>query len=302
MKEKFIPNSEYTDRDEKERKNKSSNSEIAHYLKEVVKIPLLTPEEERKLIIATADGDKKAREKLINANLRLVIYRVFKYNIGNMPLNDLVGFGNIGLIKAVDKIDPSKNTRFSTYAVYWIDREIVTALLNYQDSIRKPVTVQRKIFRYHQMDYSELNKLSNEEIQELEEAYSFERPTISLDEKIKSDEVSTLNDIVSDGTDANEIVSDAILTNEMYEIVQNCTFNEDSLLNERERQAIIIYFGLGNTERMSMQEIADIYGVSRERISKIIKHGLKCLKTYLRIYNRDLFDIYNNEKITKKRK
>ncbi len=248
---------------------------IRAYLKDVRPIALLTPEEEVTLARAVQKGDKEAREKMICANLRLVISLAKRYvNLG-IPLSDLIEEGNIGLMRSVEKFDPEKGYRFSTYAAWWIKQGISRAIIDQGKMIRVPVYMNEEIVRHrkavealtHKLgrkpqtgEVAKRMQLSVDKVKELEGAVA---RMLSLDAPIGEDGDGQVKDLIEDETLA--------APDEQMEVFLNKERARDILkeLPERERQIITLRFGLDDGEPRTLAEIADVMGVSRERVRQL---------------------------------
>jgi RNA polymerase primary sigma factor len=248
---------------------------IRAYLKDVRPIALLTPEEEVDLARRVQKGDKEARDKMIRANLRLVISLAKRYTNLGIPLSDLIEEGNIGLMRSVEKFDPEKGYRFSTYAAWWIKQGISRAIIDQGKMIRVPVYMNEEIVRYkkavealtqklgrkpQQGEIAKKLQLTVDKVRELEQAIS---KMSSLDAPIGEDGDGQVHDIVEDDSFAapDELV-ETFLTKERAR-----TMLEG--LNERERQIIEMRYGLVDGEQRTLAEIAEVLGVSRERIRQL---------------------------------
>jgi RNA polymerase primary sigma factor len=248
---------------------------IRAYLKDVRPIALLTPEEEVDLARRVQKGDKEARDKMIRANLRLVISLAKRYTNLGIPLSDLIEEGNIGLMRSVDKFDPEKGYRFSTYAAWWIKQGISRAIIDQGKMIRVPVYMNEEIVRYkravetltqklgrkpQQGEIAKKLQLTVDKVREMEQAIS---KMSSLDAPIGEDGDGQVHDIVEDDSFAapDELV-ETFLTKERARAMIDG-------LNERERQIIEMRYGLVDGEQRTLAEIADVLGVSRERIRQL---------------------------------
>lgn len=258
------------------------------YLKEIRTIPLLTPEEEVTLSKRIKRGDEQARKKMIRANLRLVINIAKKYMYLGTPLLDLIEEGNLGLMRAVDKFNYKKGYRFSTYAAWWIRQTIIRSISEQGKMIRVPVYMNELIAKWKKTGETLAQKLkcapSNEEIakkmrlsKEKTEQVNFwmTSATSSLEAPIGEEEDSRIMDIVEDTTSVapdNEI---SLLMNK--ERVQDLL----EVMTKREKEILIMRFGLGKEKRQTLAIIADKLGVSRERIRQIEEEALAKLKKFV---------------------
>lgn len=253
---------------------------IKAYLKDVRHIPLLSPEEELALARKVQNGDRSAREKMIRSNLRLVISIAKRYTNLGVPLSDLIEEGNIGLMKSVEKFDPDKGFRFSTYAAWWIKQGISRAVIDQGKMIRVPVYMNEEILKYKKAVEALTHKLKRKprigEIAKklqvmVEKVREFERAIArmsSLDAPIGEDGEGQVKDIIED---ENIVAPDEHL---------DLFFNKErasnllEILNERERRILELRFGLIDGETKTLAEIASELGVSRERIRQLEEAAL----------------------------
>lgn len=264
---------------------------IKAYLKDVRPIPLLKPEEEISLSKLVRKGDKAAREKMIRANLRLVISIAKRYNNLGIPLSDLIEEGNIGLMRAVEKFDPKKGFRFSTYAAWWIKQGISRAIIDQGKMIRVPVYMNEEILRYkkaveklthklnHKPRVGEIAKklrLPVDKVRDLEKAIS---KMSSLDAPLGEDGDGQVKDMIPD----ESIAAPDKQLEEIFNKERAMSFLD--LLNERERSIIDLRYGLSDGERRTLAQVAKILGVSRERIRQIESVTIKKIQEILK--NRD---------------
>lgn len=254
----------------------SSEIALEMYLKDINKIELLSAEEEKDLADRVKKGDRTAREKMVEANLRLVVSVAKHYTNLGLPLQDLIEEGNIGLLKAVERFDPTKNCRFSTYAAWWIKQSIRRALTDYGRMIRIPSYMRELLKR----------------VDEITEAMALENgitPTIQevsaqMDEKVRAkniklssslsniqslDKICAERDWIEDETSASE-------ENEVEEIESMEILLQS--LEPRSREIIRMRFGLDGEGSLTLQEISERVNLSRERVRQIIKDALESLK------------------------
>ncbi|MBF0387483.1 MAG: RNA polymerase sigma factor RpoD/SigA [Candidatus Omnitrophica bacterium] len=260
---------------------------IKAYLKDIRPIPLLTPEEEVDLARLVQEGDTEARDKMIRSNLRLVISIAKRYvNLG-IPLSDLIEEGNIGLMRAVDKFDPEKGYRFSTYAAWWIKQGVSRSIIDQGKMIRVPVYMNEEIVRYkktletltHKLgrkpQYGEVAKkmlISIDKVRDLDQAIT---KMSSLDAPIGEDGDGQVHDIVEDDNLAlpDEQVENFLNKERVCGVLQD--------LPEREREIISLRFGVPSGTPKTLAEIADQMGISRERVRQLEVIILKKLKDTL---------------------
>jgi len=255
---------------------------IKLYLREIGQIALLTREDEVRLAKKIKRGDQAARQHMIQANLRLVVKIAHDYSNCGLPLLDLISEGNIGLMKAVDRFDPTKGGKLSTYAAWWIKQSIKRALANQSKTIRLPVHLVDKIARLRRISMQLAEEFGREPTdEELAEELNITpakvaqlrtaaiRPA-SLDATVSQDDDSaTLGEIVKD---------ESALT--PYDLFQNSNLRKTvmdqlPLLDERERKIIALRFGLDGKKELTLEEIGKKFKVTRERIRQLQNIGLR---------------------------
>jgi len=253
----------------------SPDTNIGLYLREISQVPLLTPQEEVKLAGQIKRGNRKAREKMIKANLRLVVKIAHDFGNYGLPLLDLVSEGNIGLMKAVERFDPKKGGKLSTYASWWIKQSIKRALANQSKTIRLPVHLVDKIGKIRRVAAQMTEELGREpSTEELADELGLPvakvahlktvavRPA-SLDAKINADDDTAFGDLVSDerAEDPFEALRDKDLRDEVGDLLD--------VLDPRERRIIAYRFGLGGGRERTLEEVGRKFGVTRERIRQL---------------------------------
>ncbi len=260
------------------------------YLNEIGKTPLLKIEEEIKLAARVRKGDEAARQHMIRANLRLVVRIALDYRDFGLTLQDLISEGNIGLIKAVDRYDPTKGGKLSTYAAWWIKQSIQRALANQSKTIRLPVHAVAKISQIRKTARALSDKLGHEVTDEelaaelsmpLEKLIHLRSVAVhpaSLDAPLgDSSDSSLLGDVVRD--DAASSPSDSLGSKNVSADLANAI----SSLGEREAQIIRMRFGLDGNDEMTLEEIGKKFNVTRERIRQLeqlsIKHMRRLMET-----------------------
>jgi RNA polymerase primary sigma factor len=264
---------------------------IRLYMREIGEVALLTLEEETKLAKRIKRGDAAAREHMIKANLRLVVKIARDYENYGLPLLDLISEGNIGLMKAVERFDPEKGAKLSTYAAWWIKQAIKRALADQGKTIRLPVHVVDKLFHIRKTEAKLVELLGREptdsEIAEETElrpdqVRDYRKASIaptSLDAKLGDDDTNRVADIVADpnaeapyqqaiSESDNEILSEVIRT-----------------LSPREQTILKLRFGLNGDDERTLEEVGEQFGVTRERIRQIQDEALRKLRK--RIQQRD---------------
>ena len=265
----------------------SPETNIGLYLREIAQVPLLTPEEEVKLAAQIKRGNKKAREKMIKANLRLVVKIAHDFNNLGLPLLDLISEGNIGLMKAVERFDPNKGGKLSTYASWWIKQSIKRALANQSKTIRLPVHLVDKIGKIRRVSAQLTEELGREPTDEdIAEELGLAvakvthlknvaiRPA-SLDARISADDETPFGDLVGDenAEDPFEALRDKDLREEVGDLLEN--------LDKRERSIISYRFGLGGGRERTLEEVGHKFGVTRERIRQLQNIALRKLRRAL---------------------
>jgi|SRR4051812_15671873 RNA polymerase primary sigma factor len=255
------------------------------YLREIGQVKLLTPQEEIVLAKKVQKGDEQAREQMIKANLRLVVKIARDYEGQGLPLLDLINEGNIGLMKGVERFDPTKGAKLSTYVSLWIKQSIRRALSNQSKTIRLPDHVIDKLssIRKAEMKLREIldreptdEELANQigltprRVQIYREA---SRSTVSLDAPIGSDDQSDqVSEIVADPNAAAPF--DDLVKSTDTELVKEVF----SFLNDRERAILAMRFGLKDDNQKTLEEVGKHFGVTRERIRQIEAEALKKLR------------------------
>ncbi|EHA1081984.1 TPA: RNA polymerase sigma factor RpoS [Photobacterium damselae] len=272
------------------------NDVIQLYLKDIAHKPLLTKDEEilysRKALV----GDAKSKKVMIESNLRLVVSIAKKYRGSGMQLSDMIDEGNIGLITAVEKFDPERGFRFSTYATWWIKQTIERAIHNQARTIRLPVHVSKEIntiLRTHK----QLMKTNNSEptheevadeldksVEDISALLSYDAPVMSFDQTISSEDsnsqtmASFISDDSDNGPDAQIDKND----------IQKLTLTMLEGLNPRDREILCRRFGLMGYEAQTLQQVAEEVGLTRERIRQLQVSSLNKLKNVLQREKYDL--------------
>jgi len=264
-----------------------TESGIKIYLREIGQIALLTPAEEIELAARIKKGDKEARAKMIRANLRLVVKIAHDYNNLGLPLLDLISEGNIGLMKAVERFDPAKGGKLSTYAAWWIKQSIKRALANQSKTIRLPVHLVDKISKMRRVALQMSEELGREPTDdELAEEVGMASAKVSqlktvsirpasLDAPISDDDTTEFGEIVGDEEALTpfEQLRDQNLRDEVAELI--------SVLDEREKKIIFSRFGLDGGKPKTLEEVGRKFGVTRERIRQLQNIALMKLRRAL---------------------
>ena len=267
--------------------SEDSDTGIKIYLREIGQIPLLTPQEEIDLAARIKKGDREARALMIKANLRLVVKIAHDYANLGLPLLDLVSEGNIGLMKAVERFDPAKGGKLSTYAAWWIKQSIKRALANQSKTIRLPVHLVDKISKMRRVSLQMSEELGREPTDdELAEEIGISSGKVSqlktasirpasLDAPISDDDSIEFGEIVGD-EDAQTpfaLLRDKNLRDEVSGLL--------GVLEDRERKIIFQRFGLDGGKPKTLEEVGKKFGVTRERIRQLQNIALAKLRLEL---------------------
>ena len=245
------------------------------YLKDIKRVPLLTPKEELELARKVKKGNTKARQKMIKSNLRLVINIAKKYSYLGVPMLDLIEEGNLGLIKAVEKFNPHKGYRFSTYAAWWIKQYVTRAIANQGKTVRIPVYVIELLMQFKKTSEHLSHKLKRKpRLREIGRKMGLPaRRVKQLNEMASS--VSSLNAPVGDDgtTELMDLLEDEKIATTVDEL-SNFLLHERikellTKMNKREREIIEMRFGLKDGVRHTLREIAMKYDLTRERVRQL---------------------------------
>jgi RNA polymerase sigma factor (sigma-70 family) len=287
---------ETEDVDQREETRDTSRANLAVYLREIGRIPLLSREQEVELAEKIRRGDEAAKQRLIESNLRLVVQVARRYINRGLPLPDLIEEGNIGLLRAVEKFEPARGTRFATYATWWIRQAVARALANQARTIRLPVHVEMLLGRYkreHQRLTQTLGRApapaelaqalgtSEEQIGELEE---LRLQPVSLDAPLGTDTRRVGETIVDESADPA-----AALTRLFHERAELVAVLDDLAPNER--TVLRRRFGLDGNEPETLEAIGRRLDYSRERIRQIETAGLRKLRALLAARGIDAADL-----------
>ena len=254
--------------------DKSADS-INRYFSEINKIPLLSSEEELELAKKAKIGDVASIQKLTLHNLRFVVSVAKQYQNQGILLEDLINEGNLGLIRAAQKFDESRGFKFISYAVWWIRQGIIQTITENGKSVRMPTN---KVRNYNKVNYffesfmkehhrepsvDELQKYINDENIDVREAFIFGNKSTSIDAglSVEDDDFTLSNVLVDEGESSEEKLTNQFLSKDI----------EKSLLklNKRQREIICMYFGLFDYERKTLEEIGEVFDITRERVRQI---------------------------------
>ncbi|MGM9554015.1 MAG: RNA polymerase sigma factor RpoD [Faecousia sp.] len=257
---------------------------VRMYLKEIGQIPLLSAEEEQALAKRVVDGDQTAKNQLTEANLRLVVSIAKKYSGRGLHILDLIQEGNTGLIRAVDKFDYTKGNKFSTYATWWIRQAITRAIADQARTIRVPVHMVEVINKATRCNRKLVQELGREPtleeiaeelnlpIEKIIEANRTAADTLSLDTPVGDEEDTTIGSFVEDDNTPGpaDATSNALLAEALSDIL--------STLTEREADVLRLRFGMYDGKTHTLEEVGQIFGVTRERIRQIENKAIRKLR------------------------
>jgi len=260
---------------------------LNRYLREIGRFPLLTPQQEIELAEKIEKGDTAARERMINANLRLVVTIARDYTNLGVPLLDLISEGNIGLTKAVERFEPTKGAKLSTYAMWWIKQAIKRALANQSKTIRLPVHLADKVAKVRRVSLQMSDELGREPTDdELGEEIGIDSDKISrlksvsirpasLDAPITDDDSTEFGEVIGDNEAQTpfELLRDKNLLGEVDGLLE--------VLDPREKKIISQRFGLDGGKPKTLEDVGKDFGITRERIRQLQKAALAKLRRAL---------------------
>ncbi len=255
---------------------------LALYLKEINRIPLLSRDEETELAIAAKNGDKRAKDKIVNSNLRFVVNIAKKYQNKGLEITDLISEGNLGLLTAIEKFDVTKGYHFISYAVWWIRQSILKAISEKSRAIRVPLNRANEIVQIEkalktissrkteEQEFQQIAQMLNMEVSTVRDLININREMISLDATIDSNdnESTTFGASLTDDRYGNP--SDSAITESMKSdintVLHTLKPNEAKVLNYR--------YGLNNNKPMSLKEVGEKCNLTKERIRQIEKTAI----------------------------
>jgi RNA polymerase nonessential primary-like sigma factor len=269
---------------------------VQRYLQQISSKPLFTPEEELRVATQAKSGDFSARQAMIEHNLRLVVSIAKTYMNRGLPLPDLIEEGNLGLMHALDKFEPERGFRFSTYATWWIRQSVEKALMNQVRTVRLPVHVLREINQVLRAtrflekalgaqgrvpDLEDIASLTDKSVEDVADALALAEHTTSLDAPRDLDPGSSLLDFISD--DRSAAPDQEVEKSQLEEMLRNWLKN----LKEDQRMVITRRYGLDNQEPATLEDLAKELGLSKERIRQIQQESLIKLKKHLSSHGLD---------------
>lgn len=254
------------------------------YLRELGFKPLLSAKEELTIARRVVKGNEAARHKMIESNLRLVVKIARHYCNRGLAFLDLIEEGNLGLMTAVNKFDPERGFRFSTYATWWIRQTIERAIMNQSRTVRLPIHVIKELNIYlraakkltqeldHKATPAEIADLIDKPVEDIRKILSLAPDTLSIDTPVMSDSQKTLVDVIADENNIDP--ADLVQQNDLQEQIKNWL----EMLSEREREVIVRRFGLLNHERDTLEGVGAAVGLTRERVRQLQLEALKKLR------------------------
>ncbi len=266
------------------------------YLNDIGKITMLTADEEAELARRIREGDQAALERMTKANLRFVVSVAKQYQNQGLSLSDLINEGNVGLIKAAKRFDETKGFKFISYAVWWIRQSILQAIVEYSRIVRLPLN---KVGSYNKVNeahlsfiqefereptHEELAELLNLKPKEISNMLKGGRKHLSFDAPISSDEgSSTMLDVMT--FDMVDSPDDKLMKQSLKDEVKHGL----SLLSPREVEVLCSYYGLNGNKSLTLEEIGELYGLTRERVRQIKERAIRRLR---KSYNRNALRSY----------
>lgn len=264
------------------------------YIKDIKDIPLLTPENELKVARRIKRGDSQARRIMIRSNLRLVINIAKQYSKFGVPLLDLIEEGNLGLMKAVSKFNPKLGYRFSTYAAWWIKQHVTRALADQGKTVRIPVYMVETLSRFRKVNerlmhryrrkakVSELARAMKLPTSKIRELMQMDQGTTSLDQPVGEEGETSIMDLMEDPkmTTSQDHVNDMFRSERVTGLLEK--------MSPREREILELRFGLKDGEIHTLNEAAQIFNITRERVRQIEASALKKLRILAEAQSKDI--------------
>lgn len=258
------------------------------YLKEMARYELISPEKEVELAMRIRQGDKQAKDELVNANLRFVVSVAKQYQNQGLTLNDLISFGNMGLIIAAGRFDETMGFKFISYAVWWIRQSILQALAEQARIVRLPLNkigsinkinkafnkLEQKFQREPTID--EVAQLIEARPEMVEDSMNFSSIHVSMDAPLRDEEANNMYDIMLN--DDSPSPDNELMDNSLRKEIERSL----STLGEREAEILRCYFGLKSYHPHTLEEIGDKFGLTRERVRQIKEKAIKKLKNQYR--------------------
>ncbi|UZR95376.1 sigma-70 family RNA polymerase sigma factor [Chondrinema litorale] len=266
--------------------NRRESESLEKYFQEINKIDLLLPDEEISLVKRIKEGDQRALEKLIKANLRFVVSVAKQYQNQSLSLNDLINEGNIGLVKAAHKFDETRGFKFISYAVWWIRQSVMQALSENSRIVKIPVSLSGTISKIKKVS-SGLEQKYEREPTDDELADALEMTTKEINGALNSASRQVSFDAPIGGDDDSSSLLDVIENENAPKVDANLSDIESlkveiertlNSLSYREQEVIKMTFGIGGKEQMTLQEIGEYLGLTRERVRQIKEKGIRKLR------------------------
>ena len=270
------------------------------YLNEIGFSPLLTADEEKHYARLALKGDEAGRKRMIESNLRLVVKISRRYLNRGLSLLDLIEEGNLGLIRAVEKFDPDRGFRFSTYATWWIRQTIERAIMNQTRTIRLPIHVVKELNVYlraarelsqkldHEPTPEEIANLLEKPVEDVERMLKLNERVTSIDAPIAHDSERTIVETIADTkvSDPSEILQDSNLRNSVNRWLDD--------LSEKQRDVIVRRFGLRGHETATLEQVGAEIGLTRERVRQIQVEALRRMKEIMRTEGLSQREVFNS--------